>query len=164
MAKNDSPNDKGITGSEKPTKSIHDNEDAMRILKEADEASVPVMGFMHTHVGVQLTEMNFIPFDIQDPARQHDMCYNQILKPLKKYLKDAPKDANKIIRKEIRLFLNEGATKGRDMRQTYFYLYEQAIQVIQTWIRQYGGGNLQALFIAFYDLNQQREKNQRATT
>jgi hypothetical protein len=163
MSETELPNENTGDAPVVPQRSLSDNAEAMRVLAEADVTAQQGLDLEPTGLSYEMPEAPSIPMDIQDPHRAHDLCYKQVLRMLQRYLKGYPPKARAFVRKEIRLFLNEGATSGRDMRQTYYYLYEQAIVVIQAWVRQYGGSNVQALFIGFRELNDAREARSAAT-
>jgi hypothetical protein len=148
------PSGKPLT---KTSRSIRDDEEAMRAIAEADENSQRAIQFPVIPQEGGDPDDALIPNDTQDPKRARTLYYKHVMRMLRKYLKGVPKPANAAIRKEIRLFLNEGHTSGRDVRQTYYHLYEVAIATILAWVKQYGGNNLQALFIAFRELNDARD-------
>ncbi len=139
----------------KAGKSIHQDDEIMKILKAA-ESQMPeeLTLFKEIEKGKVIPR---IP-DTQDPELAHKLYYGFYRRLLTKYLPKGEeyKKARKLIRDEANLFLKDGKTTGRDSRQAYTFMMQEAVNTIIDWYNETKGTNLSELYNRFKDNNEKR--------
>lgn len=93
--------------------------------------------------------------DTQDPVKAHKLYYGKKEKLLRTYLPEGEehKEARRLIRDEVNLYLKEGNETGRDGRQAYHFLMEEVVSEIQEWVER--GESLFDLYVRIREMNQE---------
>lgn len=73
--------------------------------------------------------------DVQDPEMAYQLYHGSLQPLLRKYLNGTTSQAKSSIRVQVNLLLKDGHKKGRDGKQAYYYRLQQAIDIINKWIK-----------------------------
>lgn len=143
----------------KPISDLYDDEEIRDILNSASEDVQPLFEFSDLDDEVQAAkEKATSSSSTQDPETSNNLFYRKKQRLLSQFLPGTRETnlANRMVRDEITLFLNEGHTSGRDSRQAYIHQLEEAVAMLTAWVNS-GGSDLYALYQLFYDENVKRE-------
>lgn len=139
----------------KTKKSIYSDLEVKEILNQAEKQMSD-----QTTTFFEIDKENILPKlpDIQDPDKAHQLYYGLYQKLLKKYLPkgDDFKKARKLIRDEGNVFLKEGKSIGRDGRQAYTHIMQEAVNTIISWYNETKGQDLFGLYNKFKEINKKK--------
>lgn len=135
------------------TKMVLQDDEIKNILQEAAKQIPEEITMFH-----EIEKEKEIPKlpDTQNPIKAYRLYYGLYQKLLRKYLPkgDEYKKARKLIRVEANLFLKDGEPTGRDGKQAYTHIMQEAINMIIDWYNKTRGKDLFALYNIFKEMNQ----------